>query len=54
MKRVETLDAMNELCQRFGEAWDAEQVDKLLLIDAFVLDFLCIHLPTATAAWPGC
>ena len=39
----ETQDAMKELCQRFGEAWDAEQVDKLLLIDAFVLDFLCIH-----------
>jgi Fic family protein len=39
----ETPDAMKELCQRFGEAWDAEQVDKLLLIDDFVLDFLCIH-----------
>jgi len=39
----ETPGAMKELCQRFGEAWDAEQVDKLLLIDTFVLDFLCIH-----------
>jgi Fic family protein len=39
----ETPDAMKELCQRFSEAWDAEQVDKLLLIDDFVLDFLCIH-----------
>lgn len=39
----ETPDAMKELCQRFGEAWDAEQVDKLLLVDDFVLDFLCIH-----------
>jgi Fic family protein len=29
----ETPGAMQELCQRFGEAWDAEQVDKLLLID---------------------
>jgi Fic family protein len=39
----ETPSAMEELCQRFSEAWDAEQVDKLLLIDTFVLDFLCIH-----------
>jgi Fic family protein len=39
----ETPEAMEELCQRVGEAWDAERVDRLLLIDAFVLDFLCIH-----------
>jgi Fic family protein len=39
----ETPSAMEELCQRFGGAWDAEQVDKLLLIDTFVLDFLCVH-----------
>ncbi len=39
----ETPAAMEELCQRMGEVWDAEQVDKLLIINAFILDFLCIH-----------
>jgi len=39
----ETPEAMEELCQRFGEVWESEQVDQLLLTNAFVLDFLCIH-----------
>ena len=39
----ETPAAMEELCQRLQELWETETVDRLLLIDAFVLDFLCIH-----------
>ena len=39
----ETPAAMDELCQRFAEAWQADQVDNLLIINAFILDFLCIH-----------
>lgn len=39
----ETPDAMQELCQRFTEAWQVEQADKLLIINAFILDLLCIH-----------
>lgn len=39
----ETPEAVGELCQRFSEVWEAEQVDRLLVIDAFVFDFLCIH-----------
>jgi len=39
----QTPDAMNELCSSFLEAWDADRLDKLLLIPMFILDFLCIH-----------
>ncbi len=39
----ETPEAMEELCQRFGEFWDSQQIDRLLTINAFILDFLCIH-----------
>jgi Fic family protein len=39
----ETPQAMHELCERVAHAWDADRVDRLLLIDAFILDFLCIH-----------
>lgn len=39
----ETPEAMEELCQRLGETWEAEQVDRLVIIDAFILDFSCIH-----------
>lgn len=39
----QTPDAMNELCSNFLEAWDADRLDKLLLIPMFILDFLCIH-----------
>lgn len=38
-----TPAAMDELCRRMQELWEAETVDRLLLIDAFVVDFLCIH-----------
>lgn len=39
----QTADAMDELCDKFLEAWDSERMDKLLLIPMFILDFLCIH-----------
>jgi Fic family protein len=39
----ETPEAMEELCQRFQTMWEEDKVDRLLLIDAFILDFLCIH-----------
>ncbi|MCD8374487.1 MAG: Fic family protein, partial [Oscillospiraceae bacterium] len=39
----QTAEAMNELCSRFLQAWEANRIDKLLLIPMFILDFLCIH-----------
>jgi len=39
----ETPAAMEELCQLFQTMWAEDKVDRLLLIDAFILDFLCIH-----------
>lgn len=39
----QTAEAMNELCTGFLEAWEANKMDKLLLIPMFILDFLCIH-----------
>jgi Fic family protein len=34
---------MDDLHTRFGAAWQAGDIDPLLLIGAYVLDFLCIH-----------
>lgn len=39
----QTADAMEELCSRFLQAWEADYIDKLILIPMFILDFLCIH-----------
>ena len=39
----QTSEAMNELCTNFWEAWEANRIDKLILILMFILDFLCIH-----------
>jgi Fic family protein len=39
----ETPAAMEELCDRLALAWESEQVDRLLVTNAFTLDFLCIH-----------
>lgn len=39
----QTAEAMEELCSNFLEAWEAERIDKLILIPMFILDFLCIH-----------
>ena len=38
-----TMDYMNNLHERFTQFWTADDVDKLLLIPAYVLDFLCVH-----------
>ena len=39
----QTADAMDALCTGFLEAWEADRIDKLVLIPMFILDFLCIH-----------
>jgi len=39
----ETPYCMNELCGRFNSLWEEGRIDSLLLVHAFVLDFLCIH-----------
>jgi Fic family protein len=39
----ETPTAMSELCQSLAETWEKEAVDRLLVTNAFILDFLCIH-----------
>lgn len=38
-----TEDAMRSLHDRFRELWEGNRVEPLLLIPAYVLDFLCIH-----------
>lgn len=38
-----TPSAMEDLHARFGELWQTGEVEKLLLIPAYVLDFLCVH-----------
>lgn len=40
---IATPEAMERLHTRFDELWDAGEVERLLLIPAYVLDFLCIH-----------
>lgn len=39
----ETPEAMDDLCQAYEEAVGQGEMDPLLLISMFVLDFLCIH-----------
>ena len=39
----ETPEAMGQLCQAYEEAIGAGELDPLLLIPMFILDFLCIH-----------
>lgn len=39
----QTAEAMDEMCNRFLEEWEANRMDKLILIPIFILDFLCIH-----------
>lgn len=38
-----TAEHMQVLHERFSELWHAGEVEKLTLIPAYVLDFLCIH-----------
>ena len=39
----ETAEAMTVLCDALNEALGNEEIDPLLLIPIFILDFLCIH-----------
>ena len=39
----QTPAAMDRLHGLFTEAWEADEVEPLMLIGAYVLDFLCIH-----------
>ena len=39
----ETPEAMEELCRAFEEAMATGEIDPLVVIPMFVLDFLCIH-----------
>lgn len=39
----ETPDAIDQLCQEFNIAVSKQDVDPLILIAIFILDFLCIH-----------
>lgn len=39
----QTAEAIDELCAHFLEVWEANLIDKLILIPMFILDFLCIH-----------
>ncbi len=38
-----TAEAMAELHARFNATWEDGRIERLLLIAAYVLDFLCIH-----------
>ena len=39
----ETPEAIDELCKAYDEALASGQIDPLILIPMFILDFLCIH-----------
>lgn len=39
----QTAESINDLCSAFNEIIESENVDPLLLIPMFILDFLCIH-----------
>lgn len=43
MAAWETPEAIEELCKAFEQALATEQIDPLILIPMFILDFLCIH-----------
>ena len=39
----ETPEAIERLCDEFNKALGSEEIDPLLLIPMFILDFLCVH-----------
>ena len=43
MQAWETPEAIEELCKAFDDALASRQIDPLILIPMFILDFLCIH-----------
>jgi len=38
-----TAEAMDQLHARFAQRWEARDIEPLLVIAAYVLDFLCVH-----------
>ena len=43
MPAWETPEAIEKICQSYDEALNSENVDALIIIPMFVLDFLCVH-----------
>ncbi|MEH2458286.1 Fic family protein [Nostoc sp.] len=43
VKAFLTPDSMTQLHERFNNLWEADEVEQLLLIPTYVLDFLCVH-----------
>lgn len=43
MPAWETPEAIEKLCQSYDEALNSENLDALIIIPMFVLDFLCVH-----------
>lgn len=43
MPAWETPEAIEKLCQSYDEALNLENIDALIIIPMFVLDFLCVH-----------
>ena len=39
----ETPEAIEKICQSYDEALNSENIDALIIIPMFVLDFLCVH-----------
>jgi len=39
----QTSEAMERLHSLFRDRWEREEIDRILLVPAYVLDFLCIH-----------
>jgi Fic family protein len=39
----QTPEAMEQLHSKFNELWDRGEIDPILIIPAYVFDFLCIH-----------
>lgn len=43
LEPYETPSAVTAICESYQNALNAEQIDPLILIPCFILDFLCIH-----------
>ena len=43
MPAWETPEAIEKICQSYDEALNSENIDALIIIPMFVLDFLCVH-----------
>jgi len=43
MPAWETPEAIEKICQSYDEALNSENIDALIIIPMFVLDFLCMH-----------